>query len=179
MKYNCIHVKSMLQLRQFLKLKGQIWDELGYEMEYPSPQAKLLIFKEHITDEEKVLGTLELIPFIHMDKLKKLTFLSYPQLIQRTTIFIVGFGILASHRNLLESFLIRHIVNDSEKNGITHAAAFVTEENLTCIRKQYRIPYQIVAAPISKNGQQLYPVLFNLEFVYMHKHHSRFNWLSE
>lgn len=179
MSYSYIHVKSMLQLRQFIKLKGQIWDESGYKMEYPSPEAKMIIFIEHSMDEEKVLGTLELIPFNHVDKLKKMLFLSYPELNQRTTIFVDGFGVLASHRGKLETYMISYIINYAEKFGLTHAATLATEQMLSCISKRYRIPFKQVAAPLEMNGRQLFPVLLNLEFAYLNKHHSRFNWLNE
>ncbi|GLX69483.1 GNAT family N-acetyltransferase [Paenibacillus glycanilyticus] len=173
-------VKSEWELTAFNRIWVSVWEEKGYELEYASRIVERYLA---VADDGQFVGTSEIKPYFPGSSSSEIDtvapFHLHPKVIEDPTRVaeIDKIAVLQSHRGQQSiSDLLSSAVYCAEQYNYRYFISLLEPVFYRALRITFHVPMEKVGARTFYKGDDVIPVLFDMEAIYRNK--QQYRWLA-
>ncbi|WP_053372326.1 hypothetical protein [Paenibacillus sp. FJAT-27812] len=169
-------VENELELAMFNGIWTTVWMEKGFELEFSENALERFVV---VTAEGHYVGTSEIKPYslISSSINDAGPFQTYPKVIEAASAIaeIDKIALLRPYRGRYIADLLSSAVYIAEKLQMKYFVSLLEPVFLRALRITYQVPLEKVGEKVFYKGDDVVPVLFNMEQMYRNK--QRYEWL--
>ncbi|WP_138755330.1 hypothetical protein [Paenibacillus sinopodophylli] len=169
-------VENELEMAMFNGIWTTVWMEKGFELEFSNHTLERFIV---VTEEGHYVGTSEIKPYcLHSSVINEVwPFQTNQKVIEagNAVAEIDKMALLSPYRGRYLSDLLSSAVYIAEKLQLKYFVSLLEPIFMRALRISYRVPLEKVGEKIFYKGDDVVPVLFDMEQMYRNK--ERYDWL--
>lgn len=170
-------VESELELAMFNGIWTTVWAEKGFEIEFSKQAIERFVI---VTSEGHYVGTSEIKPYsVDSSPINDVgAFRTHPKVIEAgdAVAEIDKIALLQSYRGLYIADLLSSVVYIAEKLKIKYFVSLLEPKFLQALRITFQVPLEKVGGKVFYKGDDVIPVLFDMEQMYCNK--DSYDWLT-
>ncbi|GAA4703094.1 GNAT family N-acetyltransferase [Brevibacillus fulvus] len=165
-------VDSKELLDTFHRIKEEVWNEMGFEMEYAKKGSDLFLL---LGEDGQPGGTIEFTPISQSTDFIKNVFLD---VLEEGLHYFEGdsLAVLPKYRGKLGRMAVCLMVDYAEKHGFTHMIGIADPAFYQQLINKYKLHVKQVKEAFFYKGADVIPVVIDIKEVFENKHHPRFSW---
>ncbi|WP_141502010.1 hypothetical protein [Paenibacillus luteus] len=168
-------VENELELAMFNGIWTTVWMEKGFELEFSDHALERFVV---VTPEGHYVGTSEIKAYSESSSINAAgPFQTYSKIVEAAGAVaeIDKIALLKPYRGKYISDVLSSAVYIAEKLKLKYFVSLLEPVFLRALRITYRVPLEKVGERVFYKGDDVVPVLFDMEHMYRNK--SRYDWL--